>query len=428
MASPVNEPASNLPYFTPFQKVPSGQANDLASAPTLFQPFKLRGLEFQNRIWLSPLCQYSADDGHLTDWHIAHLGGILSRGPSLTFIEATGVLPEGRITPQCPGLWKDSQIAPIKRLVDFAHSQNQKVGIQLAHAGRKASTNAPWLSGIPLATKDVGGWPNDVVGPSASPFAPGYPEPKALTKEGIERIKQGFVDAAKRAVQAGIDVIEIHNAHGYLGSSFLSPTSNQRTDEYGGSFENRTRFSLEVVDAIRAVIPDTMPLFLRVSGTEGLEYLPDVESWKSEDTVAFAKLLESRGVDVLDVSSGGNDPRQRVSPMQGGLGYQVPLSEAVKKALGPNSKMLVSAVGGIRKGTQAQQILDEGCADVIFVGRQFQKDPGLVWTFADHLGVDINTANQIRWAFKGRGAKTAPKPVEGGGSTGSSAGAKLATA
>ncbi|KAH8828957.1 FMN-linked oxidoreductase [Flagelloscypha sp. PMI_526] len=429
MASPVNEPAPNLPYFTPFQKVPSGQANDLASAPTLFQPFKIRGLEFQNRIWVSPMCQYSADDGHLTDWHIAHLGGILSRGPSLTFIEGTGVLPEGRITPQCPGLWKDSQIAPIKRLVDFAHSQNQKVGIQLAHAGRKASTNALWLSGISLATKEVGGWPDDVVAPSTLPFAPGFAEPKALTKEGIERIKQAFVDAAKRAVKAGIDVVEVHVGHGYLGTNFLSPTSNHRTDEYGGSFENRIRLPLELVDAVRAVIPDTMPLFLRISGTEGLEHLPDVESWKSEDTVAFAKLLESRGVDVMDISSGGNDPRQRGGPIQEGLGYQVPLSEAVKKALGPNSKMLVSAVGSIRSGTQAQQILDEGRADVIFVGRQFLKDPGLVWTFADDLGVNINTANQIRWAFTGRGTKTAPKPVEGGGgSTGSSASAKLTSA
>ncbi|KAH8828895.1 FMN-linked oxidoreductase [Flagelloscypha sp. PMI_526] len=428
MASPVNEPAPNLPYFTPFQKVPSGQANDLASAPTLFQPFKLRGVEFQNRIWLSPLSQYSADDGHLTDWHIAHLGGILSRGPSLTMIEATGVLPEGRITPQCPGLWKDSQIAPLKRLVDFSHSQNQRIGIQLAHAGPKASSNAPWLPGTRFASKEVGGWPEDIVGPSARPFAPGFPKPKALTKEGIDVIKRAFADAAKRAVEAGIDVIEIHHAHGYLGTSFLSPTSNQRADEYGGSFENRTRFSLELVDAIRAVIPNTMPLLFRISATEGLEHLPDVESWKIEDTVAFAKLLEARGVDLLDVSSGGNDRRQRVGPTMGGLGYQVPFSEAVKKGLGPNSKMLVGAVGGIRSGTQAQQILDEERADVIFVGRQFQKNPGLVWTFADHLGVSINTANQIRWAFTGRATTEQPEPVEGGSSIGAIASSKSSAA
>ncbi|KAH8828858.1 FMN-linked oxidoreductase [Flagelloscypha sp. PMI_526] len=406
--SPVLERAPNSPYFTPHQKIPAGHAQDLASAPILFQPFKIRGVEFQNRLWLSPLCQYSADDGHLTDWHVAHLGGILSRGPSLTVIEATAVLPEGRITPSDAGIWKDSQIAPLKRVVDFAHSQNQKMAIQLAHAGRKASTNAPWLAGPPLASKEVGGWPEDVVGPSDIPFDVGYPNPKALTKEGIEQIKHGFANAAKRAVEAGIDVIELHNAHGYLLSSFLSPTSNKRVDEYGGSFENRTRLSLEIVTAVRTVIPDSMPLILRVSATEWLEHLPDVESWKSEDTVKFAKLLEGKGVDVIDLSTGGNDPRQRILHgfLQSSLGYQVQFAEAVKKGLGPDSNMLVGAVGGIRNGKQAQKILEDGHADIVSVGRLFQKNPGVVWAFADDLQVPINTAVQIFWAFSGRGEKS----------------------
>ncbi|KAH8828857.1 hypothetical protein DL96DRAFT_1789563 [Flagelloscypha sp. PMI_526] len=403
VACPVLEGAPDSPYYTPRQKVPAGHAQDLASAPILFQPFRIRGVE----IWLSPLCQYSADDGHLTDWHIAHLGGILSRGPSLTVIEATAVLPEGRITPTDSGLWKDSQIAPLKRVVDFAHSQNQKIAIQLAHAGRKASTNVPWLPGPPLTTKEAGGWPDDVVGPSDTPFAVGYPQPKALTKAGIERIKLGFVDAAKRAVAAGIDVIELHMAHGFLLSSFLSPTSNNRVDEYGGSFENRTRLPLEIVAAVRAVIPESMPIILRVSATEWLEHLPDVESWKSEDTVRFAKLLEGKGIDVIELSTGGNDPRQRIVHgfIQDSLGYQVHFAEAVKKGLGPDSSMLVSAVGGIRNGKQAQKVLEEGHADIVSVGRLFQKNPGIVWSFADDLQVPIYTAVQIFWAFAGRGGE-----------------------
>ena len=192
------------------------------------------------------------------------VGGIFTRGPGLTFIEATAVTPEGRITPEDSGLWTDEQIGPLKRIVDFAHSQNQKIGIQLAHAGRKASTVAPWLDMGALATEEVGGWPNDVVGPSAVPYNENFPVPKELDKAGIKRIVAAFVAATKRALQAGFDVIEIHNAHGYLLDSFISPVSNKRTDEYGGSFENRTRLTLEVVDAVRAVIPPRMPLFLRL--------------------------------------------------------------------------------------------------------------------------------------------------------------------
>jgi len=262
-----NVPAPGIPYFTPAQIPAAGTAANPQSSgkpiPKLFQPIKIRGVEFHNRIFLSPLCQYSADNGKLTPWHMAHLGGIFTRGPGLSFVEASGVVPEGRISPEDVGLWTDEQAEALAVIVEFAHSQNQKMGIQLAHAGRKASTYAPWISGGYLATEAANGWPDNVWGPSAIPYSEFGAVPKELTKDGIKRVVQGFVDAAKRAVKAGVDVIEIHNAHGYLLHSFLSPVSNKRTDEYGGRFENRTRLTLDVVDAVRAVIPNEMPLFLR---------------------------------------------------------------------------------------------------------------------------------------------------------------------
>jgi 2,4-dienoyl-CoA reductase-like NADH-dependent reductase (Old Yellow Enzyme family) len=270
-ATIINEAAPGIPYFTPKQSPPAGTATNPqpngAAIPKLFQPIKIRGLEFQNRIFVSPMCQYSAQDGHVTAWHDAHIGGIVSRGPGLTFIEATGVVPEGRITPEDTGIWSDSHVAPLKSIVTFAHSQNQKIGIQLAHAGRKASTVAPWLSFSAIAVKEAGGWPDNVVGPSAIKYSDTFPEVRALTREEVKDVVKAFEEGTKRALEAGFDVIEIHAAHGYLLSEFLSPVSNQRTDEYGGSFENRIRLTLEVVDAIRAIIPEDMPLFLRYASS-----------------------------------------------------------------------------------------------------------------------------------------------------------------
>ncbi|KAI0684328.1 FMN-linked oxidoreductase [Earliella scabrosa] len=408
MAPLFNAPAPNVPYYVPRQYPPAGTAFDPQPdgkpIPSLFQPIKIRGVEFQNRIWLSPLCQYSSENGVISPWQFAHLGGIFTRGPGLTLVEATAVLPEGRISPECAGIWTDEQAAAWARVVEFAHSQNQKIGIQLAHAGRKASTLAPFLHMGLVADEAAGGWPDDVVGPSNVPFSETFPVPKALTKEGIRRIVKGFVDAAKRAVQAGFDVIEVHGAHGYLISQFLGPTSNKRTDEYGGSFENRIRLALEVVDAVRAVIPPTTPLFFRVSATEWLEdVLPNEPSWRQEDTVRLAPILAAHGVDLLDVSTGGNNLRGRISLLTHIAGYQAPFSEAAKKAVG--GTMLVSAVGKIYEGKLAQSILDKGQADVIFVGRMFQKNPGLVWTFADELGVELHHSSQIGWGCQGR-----PKP------------------
>lgn len=331
---------------------------------------------------------------------MAHLGGIFTRGPGLSIIEATAVVPEGRITPEDAGLWKDSQIEPLRKIVEFAHSQNQKVGIQLAHAGRKASTVAPWLSLGLAATESIGGWPDNVWGPSTVPYHDTFPVPKELSKAQIKAVVVAFAEATKRALKAGIDVIEIHNAHGYLLFSFLSPISNTRTDEYGGSFENRIRLTLEVVDAIRDVIPEDMPLFLRVSATEWLEEaLPNEPSWRVEDTVKLAGILSERGVDFLDVSSGGSHPK---AIMKGGPAYQAPFAEAVKQAVG--DKLVVGSVGSITNGKIAQEVLDKGQADVILVGRQFQKNPAVVWAFASDVGVAIKVANQIGWGFGGRGS------------------------
>ncbi|KAG8216918.1 hypothetical protein J3R82DRAFT_7194 [Butyriboletus roseoflavus] len=403
MPSTMNRPAPGISYLTPAQVPASGTAYDPQPdgkpIPKLFQPIKIRGTTFHNRIFLSPLCQYSADDGHYTAWHLAHLGGIFTRGPGLSMIEATAVLPEGRISPEDAGLWKDSQTEALRKIVEFAHSQNQKIGIQLGHAGRKASTVAPWIHSGMLATEKVGGWTENVWGPSTVPFNENFPVPKELSKAQIKDVVVAFADAAKRALKAGVDVIEIHAAHGYLLSSFLSPQSNKRTDEYDGSFENRIRLILEVVDTIRDIIPVDMPLFLRVSATEWLEEaLPNEPSWRVEDTVRLASVLAEHGVDFLDVSSGGNHPKAII---KGGVAYQAPFAHAVKQALG--DKLVVGAVGSIANGVVAQEVLDKGQADVVLVGRYFQKNPAAVWSFASDLGVAIKIANQIEWPFAGRG-------------------------
>lgn len=409
-----NKPAKGISYFTPAQDPISGTAKDPQSdgshPPKLFQSLKARDVQFQNRIFLSPLCQYSSSDGHVTDWQLTHLGGIVQRGPGLTMVEATAVLPEGRITPEDAGLWKDSQIEPLRRIVEFAHSQGQKIGIQLAHAGRKASTVAPWLSAGDVASEEVNGWPENVKAPSAIPFSERLCNPKAMTEADIEEVKAAFVASAKRAIRAGFDVIEIHNAHGYLLHEFLSPVSNHRTDEYGGSFENRVRLTLEVVELLRQNIPDTMPLFLRLSALDWLDYegSPFNESWTVKDSARLAHLLADRGIDLLDVSSGGAHPAQKIKP---GPGYQAFAAKEIKDSV--KDRLLVGTVGTITNGPQANALLEEGL-DVTFVGRMFQKNPGLVWTFAEELGVEISAANQIKWGFGGRaGAKKAQGEPKG---------------
>ncbi|KAI9712739.1 MAG: hypothetical protein M1820_001361 [Bogoriella megaspora] len=390
---------------------PSGTAVGVGdngdNVPKLFQPLKLRGLTLQNRIMLAPLCQYSAEDGHHTDWHLTHLGGIIQRGPGISFIEATAVTPEGRITPEDSGLWKDAQIAPLKRIVDFAHSQGQKIGIQIAHAGRKASTVAPWLSSGELAGEELNGWPNSVYGPSAIPWNEKHAMPHAMTLDDIQSLKVSWVAAVRRALTAGFDAVEVHAAHGYLLHEFMSGVANERTDQYGGSFENRIRLALEIVDLTRAELPSNMPLFVRISATDWLddvEEFKDKNPWTVKQSVELAKILSQRGVDLLDVSSGGNSPKAQ---MKSGPGYQVPFAKEIKKAVG--DAMAIGTVGLITSGIQANDILegknDGQPLDLAIAGRGFQKNPGLVAAWADELGIDVQMANQIRWGFAGRGKK-----------------------
>ncbi|KAI1407970.1 NADPH dehydrogenase [Hypoxylon sp. FL1857] len=407
-----NKAAQGVPFFTPAQEPPAGTALDPqpdgSTIPKLFSPLKIRGVTLQNRIVLSPLCQYSAENGFHTLWHTTHLGGIVQRGPGLTFVEATAVQPRGRITPEDSGLWLDEQIEPLKQHVHFAHSQGQKIGIQLAHAGRKASTVAPWLSKAAVATKDVGGWPDDVVAPSAIPFNEDHAQPRALTLDEIAQIKADFGAAAKRAVKAGFDVLELHSAHGYLLHNFLSPVTNHRDDQYGGNFENRVRLILELVDEFRKVMPESMPLWVRISATDWLEDVEEYkgDSWKVSDAARLALLLAERGVDVLDVSSGGNHPLQKI---KGGPGYQAPFAKEIKRAVG--DKLLIATVGTITSGRQAEELLVGGKddkdtpVDIAAVGRMFQKNPGLVWSWAEELNTAISVANQIGWGFGGRGTK-----------------------
>ncbi|KAI1443993.1 FMN-linked oxidoreductase [Annulohypoxylon stygium] len=409
MSSVVNKGAPNAPFYTPAQDPPAGTALNQATAPTLFKPLKIRGVELQNRFAVSPMCQYSADDGHVTDWHFAHLSQFILRGTALTIVEATAVTPNGRITPEDVGLWKDSQIAGLKRIVDFAHSQGQKIGIQLAHAGRKASTVAPWL--IPqggsraVAAAENGGWPENVWAPSAIKFTEGYAEPKAMTVEDIKTLVQAFKDAAKRAIAAGFDVIEIHGAHGYLITEFLSPASNKRTDQYGGSFENRTRLLFEVIDAVRSVIPDSTALFLRISTTEWMEWAGK-PSWTIEDSVRLAKLLPAAGIDLLDVSSAGNNPAQRlVIHPYAQINFAGRIRDELKK---DGIDLLIGAVGFVTNSEMARRIVQEGevpQADLVLVGRQLLREPEFVLRAAHELGIDVKWPNQYHRATWPKGQR-----------------------
>ena len=403
-----NVAAEGISYYTPAQIPPAGTQYD-GEPNKLFTPITIRGVTFPNRLFLAPLCQYSGQNGYATDWHLTHMGGIIQRGPGLSFMEAAAVQPWGRITPQDLGLWEDGQIEPLRRITEFAHGQGQKIGIQLAHAGRKASCVAPWLSSVASASKEIGGWPDEVVGPSAIPHIEGVnPTPKALTLEDIEALKVAWVEATKRAVRAGFDAIEIHAAHGYLLHEFLSPVSNHRTDAYGGSFENRARIVLEIAELVRAAIPETMPLFVRISGTDWFEFddalkaeFPD--SWTVAQSSRLSALLADRGVDVVDVSSGGVHPKSAL-PIMPGPAYQAHLAKDIKKAVG--DKILVSAVGGIKTAALAEEVLQSG-VDIVRAGRWFQLNPGLVAAFASELGVKVKNPHQIDWPFAGRGKKVA---------------------
>ena len=326
----------------------------------LFDPLSIRDLTFANRVFVSPMCEYSSVDGHANDWHVVHLGSRAVGGAGLVFTEATAVTPDGRITPEDLGIYLDDHIEPLARIVRFIHEQGSVAGMQLAHAGRKGSTYRPWdgSGGIP---EHAGGW--TVPAPSAIPFAESFPMPKELTREGIHDVVIAFATAARRALAAGFRVIEIHAAHGYLIHEFLSPLSNHRKDEYGGSFENRTRILDEVVAAVRAVWPERLPLFVRLSVTDWTE-----GGWDVEQSVEVSRALKPLGVDLIDCSSGGNVPRASI-PV--GPGYQTPFAERIRKEAG----IMTGAVGMITSPAQADQIVGTGQADAVLIARELLRDP-----------------------------------------------------
>lgn len=347
----------------------------------LFTPFRVKELELANRIVIAPMCQYSAENGNMTDWHLIHLGHLALSGAALLTIEATAVVPEGRITYADVGLYSDENETAMGRVLDSVRRwSDMPIAIQLAHAGRKASTEVPWKSGGQISPDHPNGWQTEA--PSAVPYAGSDNSPTALDREGLARLRNAFADSARRAARLGIGAVQIHAAHGYLLHEFLSPLSNQRTDEYGGSLENRMRFPLEVFEATRAAFPAERPVTVRVSGTDWAD-----GGWTIEETVAFAQALEARGCDAIHVSSGGLTSAQQI-PV--GPSYQVPLARAVKAA----TRMPVIAVGLITDFVQAEAILATGDADLIALARAILYDPRWPWHAAAHFGASVKAPDQ----------------------------------
>ncbi len=342
----------------------------------LIESVRIRNLALSNRIAVSPMCEYSSEDGFANDWHLVHLGSRAVGGPGLVFTEATAILPEARISPEDLGIWKDDHIEFLSRIVRFIHTQGVASGIQLAHAGRKASTYRPWAANQGAIPPQNGGWEN-VLAPSAIKFSPEYTEPRAMTFEEIKHTVSAFAEAARRAITAGFRVVEIHAAHGYLIHEFLSPLSNQRTDAYGGSFQNRTRLLCDVVSAVRASLPDGMPLFVRISASDWKD-----GGWDIEQSVELARKLKTLGVDLIDCSSGGNvaDVKIPLSP-----GYQVPFAERVRR----EADILTGAVGLITDPDQGEEIITTGKADIVFLAREFLRDPYWPLHAAQKVGREI---------------------------------------
>lgn len=341
---------------------------------SLFSPFQLRDVVFRNRIGISPMCQYSCQDGFATDWHLVHLGSRAVGGAGMVMVEATAVSPEGRISPQDLGIWKDAHIEPLARVARFIQEQGAVPAIQIAHAGRKASTAAPWQGGQPVGM-EAGGW-SPVLGPSAISFDAASQTPQAMTLADIEALIVAFAEAARRALKAGFQVLELHAAHGYLLHSFLSPLSNQRTDAYGGSLENRMRLLLEIATEARQIWPETLPLWVRISATDWAE-----GGWDVDQSVQLAIELKKRGVDLMDVSSGGAVPDAKIPVAPG---YQVPLAEQIRQQAG----LPTAAVGMITEAQQANAIIEQGQADMTLLGRESLRDPYWPLHAAHQLGVD----------------------------------------
>jgi 2,4-dienoyl-CoA reductase-like NADH-dependent reductase (Old Yellow Enzyme family) len=353
------------------------------SAVPLFEPLTIRRIEFRNRIFVSPMCEYSSQDGLPNDWHMVHLGSRAVGGAGLVLTEATAVSAAGRISPADAGLWSGAHVDAWRPIARFIRGQGAVPGVQLAHAGRKASTKVPWEGSGMVAPAD-GGW--QTVAPSALPFDANYPQPHALSAEELNGIEAEWVAAARMARDAGFDVIEIHMAHGYLLHQFLSPLSNRREDEYGGSLENRMRFPLRVARAVRAAWPDELPLFVRLSATDWAE-----GGWDVEQSVGLSAALRDLGVDLIDCSSGGNVAHVKI-PV--GPGYQVPFAQRIRR----DARVMTAAVGLITDAQQANGILAEGKADAVVMARELLRDPYFPLHAARQLGVDVPWPNQYQRA------------------------------
>ncbi|WP_425147414.1 NADH:flavin oxidoreductase/NADH oxidase [Deinococcus sp.] len=358
---------------------PSASAPASVTSASLFSELRLRQLRLKNRIVVSPMCMYSSVNGFANDFHLVHLGGFALGGAGLILTEAAAVSPEGRISPDDLGLWSDEHIQNLGHITDFAHAHGAAIGVQLAHAGRKASTFSPWR-GQGAVPDMQGGWP--VVGPDAQPYNAAYPLPQALDLNGLQKVVQDFRASTHRAVLAGFDAVEIHAAHGYLLHQFLSPLSNSRQDEYGGSFDNRVRLTLEVARTVRAAFPDHLPVLVRVSATDWAE-----GGWSVDETVALSKRLRAEGVDVMDVSSGGLTPLQSI---EAGPGYQLPFAERIRH----EAEMTVMGVGLITTPAQAEAAVRGGRADLVALAREFLRDPRFAQRAAQELGVKIQVPSQ----------------------------------
>jgi 2,4-dienoyl-CoA reductase-like NADH-dependent reductase (Old Yellow Enzyme family) len=383
------EQLENLPTGRSTHGCPSGTDHDREIPEIdLLSPLAIRGVTFRNRIAMSPMCQYVAREGFADDWHLVHLGSRAAGGVGLVMAEATAVTRDARITPGDLGIWSDEHVEPLARIVRFVESQGAVAGIQLAHAGRKASCDLPWKGGAGLLTADAGGWP--VIGPSAIPFDEGNPVPRELDRPGIDGVVGQFEAAARRALAAGFRVIEIHAAHGYLLHEFLSPLSNRRTDEYGGSLENRMRLLLRVVESVRKIMPQELPLFVRISATDWAE-----GGWDAEQSVELARRLKTAGVDLIDVSSGGLVPRARI-PV--GKGYQVQFARRLRD----EADVMTGAVGLITEARQANEIITGGDADLVFLARELLREPYWALKAAQELGDEPTWPISYGYAVKRR--------------------------
>lgn len=354
----------------------------------LLSPLTIRGVTFRNRIGMSPMCQYVAKDGLADDWHLVNIGSRAAGGVALAIAEATAVTPDGRITPGDLGIWSDDHIEPLARIARFVHSQGAVAGIQLAHAGRKASCDVPWRGGAGLTTPAAGGW--QVVGPSEISFDDGYPLPKALDEAGIDEVVAAFAAATKRALAAGFRVIEVHSAHGYLLHQFLSPLSNRRTDGYGGSLENRMRLTLHVAEVVRKLVPGDLPVFVRLSATDWVD-----GGWDVEQSVELAARLKDLGVDLIDVSTGGLVPRARIPVAKG---YQVPFARKIRC----DARIMTGAVGLITDAAHANEIVTGGDADLVFLARELLREPYWALKAEQELGAEPTWPISYGYAVKRR--------------------------